>query len=225
MAAGHVGGWPAVAGGTGVQIADCTIRNTGDIAVDVRGGTKNAVIGCDISKPAIDYARRVGVIGHSVGAGAALLANRWPGNVRQLVNAARRLTVTAPGAEIRPEDIPDELGGRSEGRVNATDWSHRLARWAEAALQEACDAAGLETVRNPGEGAFYGPKLEFVLRDVRVTTDKVHLRTYDFEKPRALVDAFAAADPAKTAKIRALEKRDLAFAKKLRATCPDEPSR
>lgn len=41
-----------IAGGTGVQIADCTIRNTGDIAVDVRGGRKNAVIGCDISNTA-----------------------------------------------------------------------------------------------------------------------------------------------------------------------------
>ena len=36
---------------------------------------------------------------------------------------------------------------------------------AEAALKAACDAAGLEYTLNPGEGAFYGPKLEFVLRD------------------------------------------------------------
>ena len=36
---------------------------------------------------------------------------------------------------------------------------------AETALQEACRVAGLEPVPNPGEGAFYGPKLEFVLRD------------------------------------------------------------
>ncbi len=41
-----------IAGGTGVQIVDCTIRNTGDIAVDIRGGRKNAVIGCDISHTA-----------------------------------------------------------------------------------------------------------------------------------------------------------------------------
>jgi threonyl-tRNA synthetase len=36
---------------------------------------------------------------------------------------------------------------------------------AEAALKRACEAAGLEYTLNPGEGAFYGPKLEFVLRD------------------------------------------------------------
>ncbi len=41
------------------------------------------------------------------------------------------------------------------------------ATWdrAETALRDATDAAGLEWTLNPGEGAFYGPKLEFVLRD------------------------------------------------------------
>ncbi len=36
---------------------------------------------------------------------------------------------------------------------------------AEGALIEACRLAGVEYTTNPGEGAFYGPKLEFVLRD------------------------------------------------------------
>ncbi len=36
---------------------------------------------------------------------------------------------------------------------------------AETALKAACDASGLPYVLNPGEGAFYGPKLEFTLRD------------------------------------------------------------
>jgi threonyl-tRNA synthetase len=36
---------------------------------------------------------------------------------------------------------------------------------AEAALAEACAEAKVEYTINPGEGAFYGPKLEFVLRD------------------------------------------------------------
>ena len=41
------------------------------------------------------------------------------------------------------------------------------ATWdkAEKALADATKAAGLDTTLNPGEGAFYGPKLEFVLRD------------------------------------------------------------
>ena len=36
---------------------------------------------------------------------------------------------------------------------------------AEAALKQALETSGLEYIYNPGEGAFYGPKLEFVLRD------------------------------------------------------------
>jgi threonyl-tRNA synthetase len=36
---------------------------------------------------------------------------------------------------------------------------------AEEALKCACKAAGIDYTLNPGEGAFYGPKLEFVLRD------------------------------------------------------------
>ena len=36
---------------------------------------------------------------------------------------------------------------------------------AEGALIEAMDSLGLEYTHNPGEGAFYGPKIEFVLRD------------------------------------------------------------
>ena len=41
------------------------------------------------------------------------------------------------------------------------------ATWdkAEQALTSATEAAGIETSLNPGEGAFYGPKLEFVLTD------------------------------------------------------------
>jgi two-component system nitrogen regulation response regulator GlnG len=60
---------------------------------------------------------------------ARLVAFGWPGNVRQLVNAARRLTVTAPGREIREEDIPEDLGG--EGAApNADDWCRELEAWA-----------------------------------------------------------------------------------------------
>src|SRR4030095_11982725 len=36
---------------------------------------------------------------------------------------------------------------------------------AEAALKEAARTAGIDCAYNPGEGAFYGPKLEFVLKD------------------------------------------------------------
>ncbi len=65
----------------------------------------------------------------------ALVAFDWPGNVRQLVNACRRLTVTAPGREIRVEDIPPDLGGTGGAHSPGHDWMNRLANWAEAELE------------------------------------------------------------------------------------------
>jgi len=56
----------------------------------------------------------------------------WPGNVRQLVNAARRLTVTAPGNVITAADVPADLGGvTGKGPL----WTEGLANWAEARLR------------------------------------------------------------------------------------------
>ncbi len=63
-----------------------------------------------------------------------LAAYDWPGNVRQLVNTTRRLTVTAPGSVITIDDLPDELGGKtwSDGALDA--WTRNLAAWAEQEL-------------------------------------------------------------------------------------------
>jgi threonyl-tRNA synthetase len=59
------------------------------------------------------------------------------------------------------EDIHVKFSDRPEVRAgDDSTWDR-----AETALRNACDAAGLDTTLNPGEGAFYGPKLEFVLRD------------------------------------------------------------
>ncbi|MBN8543177.1 MAG: threonine--tRNA ligase [Alphaproteobacteria bacterium] len=61
--------------------------------------------------------------------------------------------------------------GFTEVRVKFSDRPEKRAgtdaTWdkAEGALKDAVTAAGLEYTLNPGEGAFYGPKLEFVLRD------------------------------------------------------------
>jgi threonyl-tRNA synthetase len=59
-----------------------------------------------------------------------------------------------PEFKVRFSDRPDARAGTDE------DWDR-----AETALHEACAEAGVEYTENPGEGAFYGPKLEFVLRD------------------------------------------------------------
>jgi len=63
-------------------------------------------------------------------AGELLVAFDWPGNVRQLVNAMRRLTVTAPGREIRAEDIPADLGGAAARPAAAAEWVRELEAWA-----------------------------------------------------------------------------------------------
>ena len=59
------------------------------------------------------------------------------------------------------DEVRVKLATRPENRIGSD------AVWdaAEKALSEATTAAGLDFVINPGEGAFYGPKLEFVLRD------------------------------------------------------------
>ncbi len=59
------------------------------------------------------------------------------------------------------EDVRIKFADRPEVRVGED------AVWdqSEAALLKALEVAGLDYTHNPGEGAFYGPKLEFVLRD------------------------------------------------------------
>jgi len=59
------------------------------------------------------------------------------------------------------EDVRIKYADRPPKRVGSDDIWDR----AEAALQAASRAAGIEYTLNKGEGAFYGPKLEFVLRD------------------------------------------------------------
>jgi two-component system nitrogen regulation response regulator GlnG len=61
----------------------------------------------------------------------ALQDYSWPGNVRQLVNTARRLTVTAPGGVITAKDIPSDLGGAENPQRAAREWTRMLAAWAE----------------------------------------------------------------------------------------------
>jgi two-component system, NtrC family, nitrogen regulation response regulator GlnG len=60
-----------------------------------------------------------------------LRAYDWPGNVRQVVNATRRLTVTAPGGVITAEDIPSDLGGNEPSQRATQEWTCSLAAWAE----------------------------------------------------------------------------------------------
>ncbi len=63
-----------------------------------------------------------------------LCAFDWPGNVRQLVNACRRLTVTAAGREVAAADIPPDLGGAGTAPAPRDDWTRELDAWARRHL-------------------------------------------------------------------------------------------
>ncbi len=85
----------------------------------------------------------LGAAAHELGAepktltpeAAATLSNfEWQGNVRQLVNACRRLTATAPGREIKVEDIPADLGGVPGAAKLQDEWTRQLTQWAEKRL-------------------------------------------------------------------------------------------
>ena len=65
---------------------------------------------------------------------------------------------------------------------------------AEAALLDASRAAGATLVMNPGEGAFYGPKLEFVLRDAIGRDWQCGTHQVDFVLPERLDAAYIAED-------------------------------
>ena len=59
------------------------------------------------------------------------------------------------------DDVRIKFADRPDVRVGSDDiWDK-----AENALRDAIEATGIPFTHNPGEGAFYGPKLEFVLRD------------------------------------------------------------
>ncbi len=61
----------------------------------------------------------------------------WPGNVRQLENLCRWLTVMAPGQEIRIEDLPPEIRNpqASYGEIN-DDWESMLRQWTQEKLSQ-----------------------------------------------------------------------------------------
>jgi len=84
---------------------------------------------------------------------------------------------------IKFSDRPDTRAGSDE------TWDR-----AEKALMDASRAAGAELVMNPGEGAFYGPKLEFVLRDAIGRDWQCGTLQVDFVLPERLDANFIAED-------------------------------
>jgi threonyl-tRNA synthetase len=91
------------------------------------------------------------------------------------------------------EDIIIKFSDRPEVRAGDD------ATWdkAEDALVEAVEAAGYQFILNPGEGAFYGPKLEFVLRDAIGRDWQCGTLQVDFVLPERLNAAYVGEDGAK----------------------------
>ena len=91
------------------------------------------------------------------------------------------------------EDVRVKFSDRPDVRAgDDATWDR-----AEAALKAACEAAGLETTLNPGEGAFYGPKLEFVLRDAIGRDWQCGTLQVDFVLPERLDANYIASDGSK----------------------------
>jgi two-component system, NtrC family, nitrogen regulation response regulator GlnG len=59
----------------------------------------------------------------------------WPGNVRQLENTCRWLTVMASGREIHIADLPPELLEHDESAATGTSWQEGLRNWADQELK------------------------------------------------------------------------------------------
>ncbi len=83
-------------------------------------------------------AQELGVEGKvlSTSASRYLCQLPWPGNVRQLENTCRWLTVMAAGREIHPSDLPPELlePAQTARTPDAATWQDVLATWAQQRL-------------------------------------------------------------------------------------------
>ncbi len=91
------------------------------------------------------------------------------------------------------DDVRIKFSDRPPKRVGSDEiWDK-----AESALRQAAAAAGIETTLNPGEGAFYGPKLEFVLRDAIGRDWQCGTLQVDFNLPARLGAAYVGEDSQK----------------------------
>jgi len=83
----------------------------------------------------------------------------WKGNVRQLENSCRWLTVMSPGQVVRLDDLPPELQSKQGGEgVVAGNWQESLRRWAEQSL-----AQGDESILEQATPAFERVMIETAL--------------------------------------------------------------
>jgi threonyl-tRNA synthetase len=91
----------------------------------------------------------------------------------------------------------DEVAIKFADRPPVRAGSDEVWDRAEAALRNAVEAAGLSYTLNPGEGAFYGPKLEFVLRDALGRDWQCGTLQLDFVLPERLDASYVGEDGAR----------------------------
>jgi threonyl-tRNA synthetase len=91
----------------------------------------------------------------------------------------------------------DEVAIKFADRPPVRAGSDEVWDRAEAALRDAVEAAGLSYTLNPGEGAFYGPKLEFVLRDALGRDWQCGTLQLDFVLPERLDASYVGEDGAR----------------------------
>ncbi|NDU86140.1 MAG: threonine--tRNA ligase [Ferrovum sp.] len=110
------------------------------------------------------------------------------GEVSNFIQLLRRVY-----ADFGFDEIQYKLATRPESRVG----SEEIWNKAEAALRQALDHNAVNYEELPGEGAFYGPKIEFHLRDSLGRTWQCGTIQADFSMPERLGSSFVAADNAR----------------------------
>lgn len=93
-----------------------------------------------------------------------LMSLEWPGNVRQLENTCRWLTVMASGREIHLADLPPELGRRTTEPLgdDESDWRAMLSQWARDQL-----VSGKHNILREATPAFERSMIEVALAHTR----------------------------------------------------------
>nr|WP_010131979.1 nitrogen regulation protein NR(I) [Microbulbifer agarilyticus] len=83
----------------------------------------------------------------------------WPGNVRQLENTCRWITVMASGREVHIDDLPPELHQQGATSEAPQDWQKALRLWADQAL-----ATGQREILSEAVPAFERALIEIALK-------------------------------------------------------------
>ncbi|HEX9618621.1 MAG TPA: threonine--tRNA ligase [Polyangiaceae bacterium] len=107
------------------------------------------------------------------------------GEVRMLIDFIRDVYATFDLTDVRLE-----LSTRPEKSIG----SDEIWEKAESALEKALEQAGIEYKLNPGDGAFYGPKIDFHVRDVLKRSWQCGTIQLDFSMPERFGLVYIGAD-------------------------------